>query len=181
MRHSRHCYPQGGTGKVNRLIPPWLLNVQTRFYCPPFLAIYTGLYRTFAFGISQTYELSLVSPLEGPTRPVVLQHFWSLRVAECLYQGNWRWRVHGYVYKESHLEAANMSQSGSQWLNRADEDLVESTQYVSGERALTPKSELRAGLAFRPAQQPAGSAGLPSSPSTSCRACDQAARAAATS
>jgi hypothetical protein len=46
-----------------------------------------------------------------------------------------------HVYKESHLEATYMSQSGNQWLNRVDEDLVESTQYASGERVLTPKAE----------------------------------------
>jgi hypothetical protein len=33
-----------------------------------------------------------------------------MRIVECLYQGNWRWRVH--VHKESPLEGASMLQSG---------------------------------------------------------------------
>ena len=70
-----------------------------------------------------------------------------MRIAECLYQGNWLGgggggcRVH--VYKESHLEGANMFQSGNQWLKRADECLDECTQCASGERALTPEAEQR--------------------------------------
>ena len=48
-----------------------------------------------------------------------------------------------YVYKESHLEGANMAQSRNQWLNRVGECLDESTQYASGERALTPEAEPR--------------------------------------
>jgi hypothetical protein len=47
-----------------------------------------------------------------------------------------------YSIKESHLEAANMAQSGNQWLNRAEKALDESTQYAC-ERVLTQEAKQR--------------------------------------